>query len=81
MTVSQVNAAQACTFVLPKSVADSVGVKCVVVPTEAHDREMIKQAPMYFSSKDFAQQGYYEILSSGRKPEWHYDPQIILSNN
>jgi hypothetical protein len=55
-------------------------VKCVVVPTEAHDREMIKQAPMYFSSKDFAQQGYYEILSSGRKPEWHYDPQIIPSN-
>jgi hypothetical protein len=41
---------------------------------------MIKQAPVDFTNKDWAAQGKYEILRSGRQPEWHYDPRIIPPN-
>jgi hypothetical protein len=51
-------------------------------PTAEHDIQMLKDNPkasMYFSNKDWARQGNYEILRYGAKPEWQKDPRIIPS--
>jgi len=51
------------------------------LPTDEVDKQMIKEAPMYFSNKDWAKNGNYQIIRYGAKPEWHNDPQIIPPGN
>ena len=46
-------------------------------PTEDHDLMMVKQATMYFTNKDWAPSGIYQILRNGQPPETAFDKRII----
>ena len=50
------------------------------LPTDEWDRKMSKDAPMYFTNKEWAKRGDYQIIRYGAKPEWHHDSSIIPDN-
>lgn len=46
-------------------------------PTEKHDLKILSQGPMYFSNRDWAAQGIYQILRQNHRTQTLYDRSII----
>ena len=47
------------------------------LPTQDHDIQMLKMGPMYFTNRDWATTGKYEILRQSQAPEVHFDKSLI----